>query len=147
MLTSEVLTFQVILAWLLWPTPCNYLTNKDYLLPPFFHRPCQALSQLTQLEFDAVIAAVEFERRVLLAVEDAAPADERLALLAVLRSEWGQMLRQCEISRHLWIFKSLLAPDQQMVARLTRIFVANYDGDANEREFWNGGICIPIARP
>jgi len=45
--------------------------------------------KLTQLEFDTVIAAVEFECRVMLAVEDQAAADERLALLAVLRSEWG----------------------------------------------------------
>ena len=46
--------------------------------------------KLSQLEFDAVIAAVELERRVMLAVEDQAAADERLALLAVLRSEWGK---------------------------------------------------------
>ena len=45
--------------------------------------------RLTQLEFDAVIAAVEFVRRALLAVGDQAAADERLALLAVLRAEWG----------------------------------------------------------
>jgi hypothetical protein len=46
--------------------------------------------KLSQLEFDAVIAAVELEPRVMLAVEDQAAADERLALLAVLRSEWGK---------------------------------------------------------
>ena len=45
--------------------------------------------RLTQLEFDAVIAAVEFVRRALLAVGDQAAADERLVLLAVLRAEWG----------------------------------------------------------
>jgi hypothetical protein len=45
--------------------------------------------RLTQLEFDGIIAAVEFERRALLAVKDQAAADERLMLLAVLRAEWG----------------------------------------------------------
>ena len=46
--------------------------------------------KLTQLEFNAVIAAVEFDRRAMLAVEDQAAADVSLVLLAVLRSEWGQ---------------------------------------------------------
>ena len=45
--------------------------------------------KLTQLEFNAVIAAVEFDRRAMLAVEDQAAADVSLVLLAVLRSEWG----------------------------------------------------------
>ena len=46
--------------------------------------------RLTQLEFDAVTAAVDFERRALLAVGDQEAADERLVLLAVLRAEWGE---------------------------------------------------------
>jgi len=46
--------------------------------------------RLTQLEFDAATAAVDFERRALLAVGDQEAADERLVLLAVLRAEWGE---------------------------------------------------------
>jgi hypothetical protein len=45
--------------------------------------------KLTQVEFDAVISAVEFERRALLAVGDQPAADESLVLLAILRFEWG----------------------------------------------------------
>jgi hypothetical protein len=48
--------------------------------------------ELTQLEFDAVIAAVEFERRALVAQDDDAAAEERLILLAVLRAEWDDSL-------------------------------------------------------
>jgi hypothetical protein len=39
-------------------------------------------------KFDAVIAAIEFERRAMLAVEDQAAADARLVLLRVLLSGW-----------------------------------------------------------
>ena len=46
--------------------------------------------RLTQLEFDAATAAVDFERRALLAVGDQEAADERLVLLAVPRAEWGE---------------------------------------------------------
>jgi len=45
--------------------------------------------KLTHLEFGAVVATVEFERHAMLAVEDQAAADERLALSTVLRAEWG----------------------------------------------------------
>ena len=53
------------------------------------HHVAKRSIKLTQLEFDAVIAAVEFDRRAMLAVEDQAAADVRLVLLEVLRSEWG----------------------------------------------------------
>jgi hypothetical protein len=48
--------------------------------------------KLTQLEFDAVISAVEFEHRAYLALGDDAAAEKRLILLAVLRAEWGDLL-------------------------------------------------------
>ena len=44
--------------------------------------------KLTQLEFDAVIAAVEFEHRAHLAQGTDAAPEKRLILLAVLRAEY-----------------------------------------------------------
>jgi len=51
--------------------------------------PAKCSIRLTQLEFDGIVGAIEFERRALLAVDDQAAADERLMLLAVLHGEWG----------------------------------------------------------
>ena len=59
--------------------------------------------KLTQLEFDAVVATVEFERHAMLAVEDQAAADERLALSTVLRAEWGgNQPEPVEAGQGLW---------------------------------------------